>query len=276
MEPGTTPPSKAPYKNGVDHNGRGRGNFAPRSWSFQWRAKVEGLVALGVIAGVVGVFVYLVQIPGALVIRVVDDGRHVIPKTEVRCHHPSSGLDMVGETDIFGEAKFPGLARGRWTCDVQPPARFFSPLLKASGEVRPRQPDVVELSAPRAVDVDVSIARPEGAPRAAVSVRAVCPAEAGLPPLGWESRAGVLEGAAILYLPHDRKCRVALMHGDLGPLYFATDRMELDCDRMPCSDVVSGKPGAHLAIKLKPTREQWEAARPPPEPEMAADAGTLK
>ena len=41
---------------------------------------------------------------GTTRIRVVDDGHHVIPKTEVRCHHPSSGLEMVGETDIFGEA----------------------------------------------------------------------------------------------------------------------------------------------------------------------------
>src|SRR5947208_322245 len=100
-------PPDRPYKNGVQKGKRARASFEPRSWSFLWRAKLEGAVAVGVIAGVVAVFVYLVQIPGALVVRLLDDKRAPIIRAQVECRH-ASGLKMSGHTDVFGEAKFPG------------------------------------------------------------------------------------------------------------------------------------------------------------------------
>ena len=80
MEP-QVPPVKRPHKN---DSGRGRATFAPRSWSFLWRAKLEGAVVLVVIAGVVAVFIFLLQIPGALIVRVMDDKR--MPVAKARTH----------------------------------------------------------------------------------------------------------------------------------------------------------------------------------------------
>jgi hypothetical protein len=278
MEPQSTPPGtpppKRPYKNGVDHgSGKQRGVFAPRSWSFLWRAKLEALVAFLVIAGVVGVFVYLVQIPGALIVRVMDEGHKPVIEAHARCRHPGAKLEMAGFTDVFGEAKFPGLERGQWTCEVDPPDRFFSPTLTGFAEVRPRRPAILELTAHRGADVEVQIVRPAGGPRAAVAVRAVCPAEQGEAATGWQARAGLMDGSAFVYLPRGRRCRIGLLKNESGPLYTVPERMTLDCEAMPCSEPLIGKSGEHLSAKLHPTREQWEAARPPPEADPVKDGG---
>jgi hypothetical protein len=264
------PPEKRPYKNGVDHGkAQGRGTFAPRSWSFLWRAKVEAAVAIGVIAGVIGVFIYLVQIPGALLVRLVDDKKMPVSKARAECRHPS-GLTMAGFTDVFGEAKFPGLESGQWTCEVQPPERFFSPVLKGTATVAPRNPAAVELVAARGVEVEASVVRPEGAPRATPTIRAVC--EGGT---GWEARAGLLDGAALLYVPRDSKCRLGLVRGAPGYANGVPDQLVLDCSALPCTDV-QGKPGARLYARLKPTAEQWQLARPPPEPDEAIEPAAAK
>lgn len=270
MEP-QVPPEKRPYKNGIAH-GRGRATFAPRSWSFLWRAKLEGAVVIGVIAGVVAVFIFLLQIPGALIVRVMDDKRMPVPKARAHCRHAGTGLEMVGITDVFGETKFPGLERGIWSCEVQPPDRFFSPLLIGTAKVWPRNPAVVELLATRGVEVEVSVARPQGAPRASPAIRAVCEPKAGQPAQGWEARAGLLDGTALLYLPRDSSCRLGLVPGARGFVNGPPESTELACDSLPC-EAISGQPGARLAVKLTPSREQWDAARPPPEPDEAADAG---
>ena len=265
------PPEKKPYKNGVDH-GRRRGSFEPRSWSFLWRAKLEAVVAVLVIGGVVAVFVYLVQIPGALVVRLMDDKHQPVAKAQTRCHHAESGLSMSGQTDVFGEVKFPGMQKGVWTCEVQPPDRFFSPLLTGSAKVSPRYPAAVELTAPRGVEVEVFVQRPDGAPRDSPAVRAVCAPSRGLPASGWEARAGLLDSTAILHLPRDSACNVGLLPGAPGWFNGPPDRAELDCTTLPCAPV-TGQPGARVVVRLKPTRAQWDAARPPPEPDEAEDAG---
>jgi hypothetical protein len=222
------------------------------------------VVALGVIAGVVGVFVFLVQIPGALVVRLMDDKRLPVAKAQVRCRHQGTGLEMAGETDLFGEAKFPGLERGPWTCTVQPPDRFFSPVLNAVGDVQPRHPAIMELSAARGAELEVPVARPEGGPRAAVAVRAVCD---GQPAQGWEARSGLLDGVALLYVPRGASCRVGLLAGELRFVGGKPPALELDCARLPCSEPFTAAPGERRLIALKPTAAQWELARPPPEPE---------
>jgi hypothetical protein len=224
-------------------------------------------VAFGVIAGVIAVFIFLVQIPGALVVRLLDEQKNAVIGARVVCRHPGSSKEMSGPTDAFGEAKFPGLEKGTWSCSVEPPARYFSPVFTTSLEVRPRLPAISELRVQRQADAAVTVVRPEGGARARAAVRVVCPAEDSKPALGWEARIGLLDGATTIYMPADRQCRIGLLRGAPGNVYATPDRLELDCANLSCSGVLVAKAGEHLSVTLKPDAAQWQAARPPPEPD---------
>jgi hypothetical protein len=41
----------------------------------------------------------------------------------------------------------------------------------------------------------------------------------------------------------------------------------LSCESAPCSPGISASVGEQIEVTLVPTPEQWEAARPPPEPD---------
>jgi hypothetical protein len=67
-------------------------------------------------------------------------------------------------------------------------------------------------------------------------------------------------------VPHGAPCRVGLVRGEIpddGPVANG----KLDCLAQPCTDQLTGGVGQELQAKLTPTREQWEAVRPPPEPD---------
>jgi hypothetical protein len=87
----------------------------------------------------------------------------------------------------------------------------------------------------------------------------------------WESRAGLVDGLATLFVPHGKPCRVGLVRPELagdGPVAQA----RLDCSSAPCSEELIGGVGESRTVVLKPTSEQWAAVRPAPEPETASEA----
>ena len=91
-------------------------------------------------------------------------------------------------------------------------------------------------------------------------MRAVCAEDT------WEARAGILDGLAMLYVPHGKPCRVGLVRPELpgdGPVIDA----RLDCASAPCSQQVTAGVGQQLDVVLTPNADQWAAVRPPPEPE---------
>jgi hypothetical protein len=267
-------PSGSLFRNGTYKNGAGtppNGRpFSLRLRSGRLPSKIEALVVSAVIAAVFGVAWLIVQMPGALVVQVHDDAGNAVPDARVACTSPAGDQRHSGLTDVFGEAKWPGLSKGPWRCELLPPERFHASPQEGSAVVEARHPAFWRAVVERPASFRVTVQRPPGAPRAAVAVRAVCPPPEGAPPLAqsWEARAGLLDGRALLWLPHGRSCRAGLVRAELpakqpGPV----TRPLLDCGNEPCTEPIEGGVGQELAAQLAPTREQWEAVRPPPEPD---------
>jgi hypothetical protein len=242
---------------------QGRPGFTPWFWSYRLAARLEALVVICVFAGVIFIMGFLVQMPGPLVVHLQDDAKEPVKDARVRCTSPDGATSYAGQTDVFGEAKWPGLAKGPWKCEVTPPPAFHAKTETGVATVVARKPSIWVTTVERPARIRVEVKRPTGAPRAAPAVRAVC---AGEPPDTWEARAGLLDGRALLYVPHGRACRVGLVRAELpgaGPSTSA----QLDCEHQPCSAEVTGGVGQLNEVRFEPTREQWEAVRPPPEPE---------
>ncbi len=247
-------------KNGV---GRQHAGFTPWFWSYRFAQKLEAAVVVCVIAGVVAILALLFRMPGPLVVHVQDDRKDAIMGARVRCTSPDGQTSYAGTTDVFGEAKWPGLAKGSWKCEVTPPDRFHAGVQTGFLAVVPRKPAMWITVVQRPARIVVQVVRPQGAPRAKVAVRAVCGSEA------WEGRAGLLDGMATLFIPTGKVCRVGLVRPELpgdGPSTTA----KLECASEPCAAEMLGGVGEALNAVLKPTVEQWAAVRPAPEPETAA------
>jgi hypothetical protein len=203
------------------------------------------------------------QAPGPLVVHVQDDAKGPLVDARVRCDGPD-GKEFTGLTDVFGEAKWPGLAKGAWRCEIVPPARWFAAPVVGYATVVARKPAVWVATIERPARAVVSVVRPRGAVRAAVAVRAVCETRGDEPfALAWESRAGVLDERATVWLPPGRACRIGLVRPELpraspGPPSDA----RLSCDVEPCTGEVHAGVGEQLELVLKPTAQQWQAIRP--------------
>jgi len=253
-------------RNGVQ--ARSPGAFEPRFRSAV-PARIEGAMAAAVIAAVLAIFYWLlVKLPGPLVVHVEDDTHQGVMNAKVMCEGPD-GKRFSGLTDVFGEAKWPGLAQGAWRCEALPPPKFHAGTLVGYAAVVPRKPAMWMARLERPATAVVQVVRPQGEPRAAPAVRALCQQAAGedAPPT-WEARAGLLDGRATLYLPQGRACRVGLTRPELppgqpGPVADA----KLACDTGPCTPELRGGVGEELHIVLAPSRAQWAAVRPPPEPD---------
>lgn len=253
-------------KNGV---GRQHAGFTPWFWSYRLAQKLEAVVVVCVIAGVVAILALLFRMPGPLVVHVQDDRKEAIPGARVRCTSPDGQTSYAGTSDVFGEAKWPGLAKGPWKCEVTPPPRFFAAVQSAFVTVVPRKPAMWTTVVERPARMVVQVVRPQGAPRAKVAVRAVCGGEA------WEGRAGLLDGLATLYIPSGKPCRAGLVRPELpgdGPVANAT----LACSSGACTEEMIGRVGEQLSAVLRPTAAQWAEVRPPPEPEPEPGAGTAR
>ncbi|TMB04058.1 MAG: hypothetical protein E6J64_13450 [Deltaproteobacteria bacterium] len=232
-------------------------------------AKIEGALAAAVIAAVLAIFYWLlVKLPGPLVVHVEDDTHQGVMNAKVVCEGPD-GKRFSGLTDVFGEAKWPGLAQGAWRCEALPPPKFHTGTVVGYATVVPRKPAMWMARLERPATAVVQVVRPRGQPRAAPAIRALCRQVAGedAPPT-WEARAGLLDGRATLYLPHGRACRLGLVRPELpagqpGPVAIA----KLACDAGPCTPELRGGVGEELHVVLAPNPAQWEAARPPPEPD---------
>lgn len=245
-------------KNGIEH--RERGTFTPWFWSYRLQAKIEAAIVICVFAGVLAIMAFLVQMPGPLVVHVQDDARAAIRGARVRCTSPDGQTSYAGTTDVFGEAKWPGLAKGPWKCDVDAPPRYFAPQQSGFATVVARHPAIWTTTVERPARISVRVVRPEGSPRARIAIRAVCGAYA------WEARAGLLDGLATLYIPHGAPCRAGLVRPELpddGPPTQAT----LSCDTEPCTGELSAGVGQEVTALFKPDAQQWAAVRPPPEPD---------
>src|SRR5438132_4588732 len=193
-------------KNGVD---RQRASFTPWFWSYRMAARIEAAIVACVFAGVITIMIFLFQMPGPLVVHLQDDVREPIKNARVRCTSPDGQTSYAGLTDVFGEVKWPGLAKGPWKCEVTPPDRYHAPVQTGYATVVARHPAMWTLAVERPGRVAVQVVRPSGAPRAKVAVRAVCGADA------WEARAGLLDGRALLFVPHGAECRVGLVRPEL-------------------------------------------------------------
>ena len=238
----------------------GRPVFTPWFWSYRLAARLEGLMVICVFAGVIFIMGYLLQMPGPLVVHLQDDARDPVKNARVRCTSPDGGTSYSGMTDVFGEAKWPGLAKGPWKCEVSPPDRFQTATEIGYATVAARHPATWIAVVERPTRILVDVARPAGAPRAAVAVRAICGSST------WEARAGLLDGRALLFVPHGKTCRLGLVRAEL-PYDGPVTSTQLDCDNQPCSGDLTGGVNELLSAKLAPTREQWDAIRPPPEPD---------
>ena len=249
-------------KNGV---GRQHAGFTPWFWSYRFAQKLEAVVVVCVIAGVVAILALLFRMPGPLVVHVQDDRKEAIPGARVTCTSPDGQTSYTGTTDVFGEAKWPGLTKGPWRCQVTPPARFFAAVQSAFVTVVPRKPAMWTTVVERPARIVVQVVRPQGAPRAKVAVRAVCGADA------WEGRAGLLDGLATLFIPAGRPCRAGLVRPELpgdGPV----PHPKLSCSSEPCTGEMIGRVGEQLSAVLKPDAEQWAAVRPPLESDAPGES----
>lgn len=245
---------------------RNRAQFTPWFWSGRLQAKIEAALVIAVFAGVLAIMVILVQMPGALVVHVRDDKLEPIKGARVTCRSPDGATSYAGMTDVFGEAKWPGLTKGPWTCEVTPPDRYHGGQELGIATVVSRYPAMWTATFERPGRINVQVTRPPGAPRAAVAVRALCGDES------WEARAGLLDGRALLFVPHGKECRIGMARPELpasqpGPL----PKPELDCTAQPCRGGISAGVGEEVSVALSPTPQQWEAARPPPEPDPAEE-----
>lgn len=248
-------------KNGLD---RQHATFTPWFWSYRWAARIEAAIVACVFAGVFAIMIFLLQMPGALVVHLQDDLRQPIKGARVRCTSPDGATSFAGLTDVFGEAKWPGLTKGAWKCEVTPPDRFHAGVSTGFATVAARHPAMWITSIERPGRIRVRLVRPQGAPRAAIAVRALCP---GNPPETWEARAGLLDGRAVLWVPPGRSCHAGLVRPEIpgdGPVTQAA----VDCAAQPCTGELSGGVGQTSEAVLKPTAEQWNAVRPPPEPDQ--------
>ena len=244
-------------RNGVE---RQRASFTPWFWSYRIPAKIEAAIVVCVFAGVIAIMAFLFQMPGPLVVHVQDDVKEPIKGARVRCTSPDGATSYTGLTDVFGEAKWPGLTKGAWKCEVMPPDRVHAPAQTGYARVVPRPPAMWTTVVERPAHIVVQVVRPQGSPRAKVAVRAVCGNET------WEARAGLLDGRAVLYVPHGAACRAGLVRPELpgdGP----STQKSLDCSAEPCTRELTGGVGQELTATLTPSPEQWAAVRPPPEPE---------
>ena len=115
-------------RNGVQ--ARAPATFEPRFRS-GIPAKIEGVLAATTIAGVLAIFYLLVQMPGPLVVHVEDDRHEGVMNAKVVCSGPD-GKQFNGLTDVFGEAKWPGLAKGSWKCEAVLPPKFHESTLVAA------------------------------------------------------------------------------------------------------------------------------------------------
>jgi hypothetical protein len=246
--------------NGVD---RQRPGFTPWFWSGRTPAKIEAGIVISVFAAVIAIMVFLFQMPGPLVVHLQDDVKEPIKGARVRCTSPDGATSHAGQTDVFGEAKWPGLAKGAWKCEVTAPDRYHSGAQIGYATVVARHPAMWITVVERPARIVVQVQRPQGAPRAKVAVRAVCGAET------WEARAGLLDGRAMLFVPHGVPCRVGLTFPEL-PADGPSTQSTLDCAAQPCTETLTGGVGQELSATLAPTAEQWAAIRPPPEPERTA------
>ena len=244
-------------KNGVEQK---RASFTPWFWSYRWAARLEALVVGCVFAGVLFIMGYLFQMPGALVVHVQDDRHEPIKNARVRCTAPDGAKSFAGLTDVFGEAKWPGLDKGAWKCEVTPPDSYHGGVATGFATVAARHPAIWVATVERPGRIAVQVVRPEGAARAKIAVRAACGGGA------WEARIGLLDGRALLFVPHGAPCRVGLVRPEL-PFDGLPTQAALDCEHQPCSAPVSAGVGQEAVVVLKPTQEQWAAARPPPEPD---------
>lgn len=249
-------------KNGVEKR---RGSFTPWFWSYGLAAKLEGAIVVCVFAGVVAITGFLFLMPGPLVVRVQDDTRAPIREARVRCTSPDGQTSYAGATDVFGEAKWPGLAKGAWSCEVIAPARFHAAPRRGFAAVVARHPALWTTTVERPARLVVTVLRPHDAPRAKVAVRAVCGGET------WEARAGLLDGTAVLFVPPGASCRAGLVRPEL-PADGPSTGAQLDCAREPCTGQLSAGVGQEASALLKPTAAQWAAVRPPLE-EAEASAG---
>jgi hypothetical protein len=283
--------------NGVD---RRRNGFTPWFWSGRMAAKIEAAIVVCVFAVVIAIMALLFEMPGPLVVHLQDDQREAVKGANVRCTSPDGATSYAGATDVFGEAKWPGLSKGAWKCEVTPPPKYHAEVATGFATVVARHPAMWTTSVERPGRILVQVVRPQGAPRAPVAVRAVCgreerasPATGGArraeqtreerasPATGgarraeqtietWEARAGLLDGRATLFVPHGKECRVGLVFPELpgeGP----STQAKLDCDKQPCAGPLTAGVGEEASATLKPTLEQWMAVRPPIEPEKPTD-----
>jgi len=155
-------------KNGV---GRQHAGFTPWFWSYRLAAKFEAVVVVCVFAGVIAILALLFRMPGPLVVHVQDDKKEPIMGSRVSCTSPDGMTTHAGTTDVFGEAKWPGLAKGPWTCDVTPPDRFHAAVLTGHVNVVARKPAMWTTVVERPARIMVQVTRPQGQPRAKVAVR---------------------------------------------------------------------------------------------------------
>src|SRR5438132_1086920 len=190
------PRGVCPVKNGV---GREHAGFTPWFWSYRLAARIEAVVVVCVIAGVVAILALLFRMPGPLVVHVQDDKKEAVMGARVRCTSPDRQSSHAGSTDVFGEAKWPGLARGPWTCEVTPPERFHADVQTGIVTVVARKPAMWTTVVERPARILVQVVRPQGQPRAKVAVRAVCGSET------WEARAGLGDRPAIAQSPDLRQ-----------------------------------------------------------------------
>jgi hypothetical protein len=249
-------------KNGARAEAQPAARFDPRFGS-RVPGWLEGAVVAAVFALIAAILWLVAQAPGPLVVHVQDDAKGPLVDARVRCDGPD-GKEFTGLTDVFGEAKWPGLAKGAWRCEIVPPARWFAPPVVGYATVVARKPAVWVATIERPARAVVSVVRPRGAVRAAVAVRALCEKRGDEPfTLAWESRAGVLDERATVWLPPGRACRIGLVRPELpraspGPPSDA----RLSCDVEPCTGEVHAGVGEQLELVLKPTAQQWQAVRP--------------
>jgi hypothetical protein len=256
--------------------GEGQGGQAPpRRGSFAARMSnplpgtIEAVLAVTIIVGIFVVALLVFRVPGPLVVQVEDDLRHPVMGARVKCTGPERTGLFTGITDVFGEAKWPGLQKGPWQCEAVPPDLFHGETLFGATVVGDRAPAIVRLRVERSVHLTVEVLRPKGAVRAAMAVRAVCEATAGgAQAVAWEARTAVLGGAAVLWIPHGRKCRAGLVHPELGARKAGlSPRVTLECEKLPCSGDLEAGVGGHVEAQLKPDERQWTDARPAFEPD---------
>lgn len=252
------------HRNGVANGARPRREFNLKLWSGKLAGRLEAGVVIVTFAGVIAIMIILIQMPGPLVVHVQDDAHEALMGAKVRCTSPDGTQSFAGQTDVFGEAKWPGLAKGAWRCQVEAPPRFHAEPQTGFATVVSRSPAFWSTVVERPARVELGAPRPAGSPRAPIAARALCDGGES-----WETRLGLLNNQATLYVPHGKRCRIGLVHPELsaevgaGPVAQPT----LDCAAFPCSEPVEGGVGQTLEVTLKATPQQWEALRPPPVPD---------